>query len=278
MSEAEGRLARLRRWSVRAAVAPEADPVRTLSSAVVAISTAVLSYSTLRDLGVAIGLAVFASYLFPLAFDAAVLAATRVWLNPALSRETRRYGAGVSIFTIAASIIGNAIWHLRTGVKSGDSPWWIGTVIAFSALIPFVLGMVVHMGAKVGNDVRKRKDDESRNAARKDAKTGRQTASVVSTTADTVELAATGTDHAAASVTSIGGPDSPRERIRKVRADLLGRGGTIAHTARNLPLGDGNDYSFADVDRLAGTKGYAKKVVPALETEEVPIGDGQAQD
>lgn len=277
MSEAEGRLARLRRRFMMAAVSPEADPVRTLSSAVVAVSTAVLSYSTLRDLGIAIGLAVFASYLFPLAFDAAVLAATRVWLNPALSKETRRYGAGVSIFTIAASIVGNAIWHLRTGVKSGDSPWWISTVIAFSALIPFVLGMVVHMGAKVGNDVRRRKDDDLRAAARRSVKGAQQSTAVVVPTADTVELAATGTDGATATVTSIHGAETPKERIRRVRDRLLAQGGTIAHGKRELPLTDGIDHSFAEVDRLAGTNS-AKKIVPVLETEEATAPDGTTQE
>lgn len=291
--ESIGRFARLWRWFTLATVTPEADPVRTLSSATVAFSTAVLSYSTLRDLGVAIGLAVFASYLFPLAFDAAVLAATRVWLHPALSKGTRRYGMFVAVFTIAASIIGNSLQHWRSGVKAGDPTWWTVTVISFSALMPFVLGLVMHLVAMVGNDVRKRKADEETKAAKSRARAAAPAVpatvavqrEAVAEVAPVIEQQATGTDGApmpTATVTPIGVTGSPKERIKAVRKALLADGKTIAHVSRGLPLGPGgadDDVPFAQVDAKAHTNGYAKRVVPALEKEEAQeVSSGQADE
>lgn len=256
-----GRLKRLWRWFTLASVTPEADPVRSLSSFVVAVSTAILSFSTLRKLGQAIGLGDFPSYLFPIGFDFAVLAFTRAWLHPGLSKSTRNAAAAMAIFTITASVVGNSIEHLRS-IKPGEPLWWTVTVLCFSALTPLVLGLVVHLAAMVGSDVRKRKADEEKALA----KTRARVVAPVAVQPVVQEAAATGTDGITATVTAITG--SPKERIRKVRADLLAGGGTIAHVSRKLPLGDVRDYSFAEVDRLALTNGYAKTVVPALEREE----------
>jgi hypothetical protein len=267
MSE-PGKLTRLWRWFTLANVTPEADPIRSLSSVVVAIATAVMSYSTLRQLGLAIGLDNFASYLFPLGFDAAVLAFTRAWLHPGLSTATRRTAATFALITIATSVIGNSLQHWRGGVKDGDPAWWTATVIGFSALTPVVLGFTVHMAAMVGGDIRKRKEDDARNAAKAASKSKTGVRAESTTAVVMADLLATGTDGVAipASVTPINAEGGPRDRIREVWLGLLSDGHTVAHSARNRPLGDGEDFSYAQVDKLAGTNS-AKKIVPALERE-----------
>jgi hypothetical protein len=259
-----GKLLKVWRWFTLTTVTPEADPIRSLSSFVVAVSTAVLSFSTLRKLGLAIGFPEAASYLFPIGFDFAVLAFTRAWLHPGLSKSTRMTAAGMAIFTIAASVVGNSIEHVRSAPEH-QPLWWTWTAIVFSALTPLVCGMVVHLAAMVGGDVRARKAEEERTANKQRAR-----ASVVPV-AQQQPLQATGTDGIpGASVTAISG--GRRERIRAVRDQLIAKGDTIAHGTRGLPLGEGTDHSYAQVDRLAGTTGYAKSVVPNLEKEEA---DGQ---
>lgn len=263
-----GKLVRLWRWFTLADVSPETDPIRTMSAFVVAVATAILSYSTLRELSLAIGSTDFASYLFPLAFDAAVLTFTRTWLNKSLSKATRQTGKWFAILTILASIVGNSLWHWRTGVKAGDPSWWLWTVIVFSALIPLILGFVTHVLAMVGEDIRQRKADDAAALAKLAAKHAARPRAEDKP----VELVATGTDGPIATVTPIGVTGSPRERIAQVRQTLLAAGHTIAHGRRGLPLGDGEDYSFAQIDRLANTNGYAKTIVPALEDEEKSRG------
>lgn len=260
----------LKNWFLLTNVSPEVDPIRTLSVGVVAISTAILSYDTLRHFALAMGSSEFASYLFPLAFDAAVLGATRAWLHPNLSQPTRDYARRFAIFTIAASIVGNSIQHWRQAARrhieevarlvkdgfteeaanqvAGDFRWWAGVVIVFSALIPFVLALAIHLAALVSGDARKRKKGGATKAIAQ---------SRVAAEAST--LAATGTDDAVAAVIPLGEGTDKKDAIRRVLAQLRAEGRTF---------GPGGEVSYVEIDRLAGTNGYAKRCVPKILAEE----------
>ena len=241
-------------------VAPEADPVRTLSLGGVVLSTAVLSFSTLRELAMGIGLDKAASLLFPIGFDAAVLCATRAWLHPHLSARTRRYAAAVALFTIAASVAGNSIWHWHEMTTAGQSLWWVIVVISFSALVPLVLGLMIHLAALIQADGRARRVAEAA-AAREAATVAVAAAARVATRAATP--ARTRRPAAPAEpvtpgelppgVTDVSQMRTARERITQVWKEARAAGETL---------------TYVEVDRRAGTVGYAKKILPRLIEEE----------
>jgi hypothetical protein len=240
-------------WFTLTNAAPEVDPVRTVSMGAVAVSTAILSYDTLRHLGSDIGLTDTASYLFPFAFDFAVLAATRAWLHPRLGRGTRTYAAAVAIFCMVATVVGNGIEHWKVGVAADSPTWWTVTVIAFASMAPLVLGLMVHLAAMIRADMRSRADRDSMAAAKvaaRAAKPASQRAEVP------IELEATGTD-GGGTVTNL--DDSPASRIRKVYDRLIAENPDV-----RFGRGPGL-VPLAAVDREAETNGHAKKLIPTWE-------------
>jgi hypothetical protein len=272
-------LRRLWGWFTLQNSAPEVDPLRSLSVTVAALATAVISYESLYNLALrVIGLHITSARLFPLAFDAVVFGATRVWLHPRLSDGTRRYAAYVAVFTIVASIIGNAVWHVSDGVANQVSIPRMIAVIGFSSLIPLVLALIIHMGSLIRRDRRGREvadakaaaeaqqraaeeaaeaqraaEEAAARAARRQAKV--VTPSVIESAPVPVQLEATGTDLATMlrPVTSI---TAPKDRIRDAIATHLAANRTVG--------GRGSDVSWADIDRQAATNTYAKKVGPGI--------------
>lgn len=241
-------------WFTLANAAPEVDPVRTASMGVVAIATAILSYDTLRNLGHDIGLAEGVSYLFPLGYDFAVLAATRAWLHPRLSSTTRAYAAAVAIFCLVATVIGNAIEHWRVGTKAGDPVWWTVVVIGFASMAPLVLGLMVHLAAMIRADMRARADRDDAAAAKVAARAARPQQQT-QRAEQPAELEATGTD--GGTVTEIG--ESVSARIKRIYDRMVAENPDV-----RFGRGPGL-VSFASVDREAGTNGYAKNLIPAWE-------------
>jgi hypothetical protein len=242
-------------WFTLTNAAPEVDPVRTVSMGAVAVSTAILSYDTLRHLGSDIGLTETASYLFPFAFDFAVLAATRAWLHPRLGRGTRTYAATVAIFCMIATVVGNGIEHWKVGVAANSPVWWTVTVIAFASMAPLVLGLMVHLAAMIRADMRSRADRDSAIAAKVAARVAKPQGQRAEVPA---ELEATGTE-GGGTVTDLG--DSPTAKIRRVYDQMI-----ADDPAVRFGRGPGL-VSLAAVDREAGTNGYAKKLVPNWEVE-----------
>jgi hypothetical protein len=109
--------------------------------AVVAMAAAVLSFSALRDLGLACGFEPRLAWLVPIVVDAGAAAGSVSWLShPSL--VARVFGRRLAVVLLAASVIGNGVAHLLEAYRL-EAAWWL--VVAVSALAPCVLGAVVHL-------------------------------------------------------------------------------------------------------------------------------------
>ena len=109
--------------------------------AVVAMAAAVLSFSALRDLGLACGFDPRLAWLVPVVVDAGAAAGSVSWLSQP-SPVARVFGRRLAVVLLAASVIGNGIAHLLEAYDL-EAAWWL--VVAVSALAPCVLGAVVHL-------------------------------------------------------------------------------------------------------------------------------------
>ena len=127
--------------------------------AVVAMAAAVLSFSALRDLGLACGFDPRLAWLVPIVVDAGAAAGSVSWLSQP-SPVARVFGRRLAVVLFAASVIGNGIAHLLEAYRL-EAPWWL--VVAVSALAPCVLGAVVHLVVLAVQDDtdRQEKDEEA---------------------------------------------------------------------------------------------------------------------
>ncbi|MBN9101787.1 MAG: DUF2637 domain-containing protein [Pseudonocardia sp.] len=127
--------------------------------AVVAMAAAVLSFSALRDLGLACGFDPRLAWLVPIVVDAGAAAGSVSWLSQP-SPVARVFGRRLAVVLLAASVIGNGIAHLLEAYRL-EAPWWL--VVAVSALAPCVLGAVVHLVVLAVQDdtERQEKDEEA---------------------------------------------------------------------------------------------------------------------
>jgi len=109
--------------------------------AVVAGAAAVLSFSALRDLGLACGFDSRLAWLLPLVVDAGAAAGSVTWLSQPPG-AARLFGRRLAVVLLLASVAGNAVGHVLEAYRLVAS-WPL--VVAVSALAPAVLASVVHL-------------------------------------------------------------------------------------------------------------------------------------
>ncbi len=109
--------------------------------AVVAAAAAVLSFSALRDLGLACGFDPHLAWLLPLVVDAGAAAGSVTWLSQPPG-AARWFGRRLAVVLLLASVAGNAVGHVLEAYHVVAS-WPL--VVAVSALAPAVLASVVHL-------------------------------------------------------------------------------------------------------------------------------------
>jgi len=109
--------------------------------AVVAAAAAVLSFSALRDLGLACGFDPHLAWLLPLVVDAGAAAGSVTWLSQPPG-AARWFGRRLAVVLLLASVAGNAVGHVLEAYRLVAS-WPL--VVAVSALAPAVLASVVHL-------------------------------------------------------------------------------------------------------------------------------------
>jgi hypothetical protein len=114
--------------------------------AVVAVSAAVLSFASLRDLAVMCGYGAALASLFPLVVDAGAAAGCLTWLGWVGSEVGRRFARALTSTLLAASVAMNAVGHAL--VAYGVHPPW-GLIVLVSAIPPATLGAVVHLAVLV---------------------------------------------------------------------------------------------------------------------------------
>jgi len=172
------------------------------------------------------------AWLFPIAVDAYAATATRVWLRSGTSKGTRDWARANALAAIAASMAGNAVYH----VDPSSARAWV--VVAVAAVPPLMLGAVVHTAVLVSAD-------RSRTTARAEARTQSRPQSRPEARHAVPDPA----------------PTSPGRRLELVPA---GRGGAERamreHYDRERAAG--RTPTGADLDRVGGTKdGYGRKLI-----------------
>lgn len=110
--------------------------------AVAAASAATASFTGLRGLGLVAGWPDRLAWLLPVTIDAYAMTSARVWLAGA--GHARRFARANAIGAIAASIVGNAVYHaISAGLMTVS--WHI--VVIVGAVPAAVLGLVAHLHA-----------------------------------------------------------------------------------------------------------------------------------
>jgi len=250
------------RWD-RATVAGMAAP---------ALAAAVLSFSALAGLARLAGVTGTAgafrlAWLLPIAIDAYAVTATRVWLRTATSDRTRLYARRNAIGAIALSVAGNAAFHglSAAGVHrltGGGFAWLL--VVAVSAVPPVILGLVGHLHALICAD---------HTAHSEPAPTPVATAAPVtveppsSTTRPAVSRTTSGRSRPTGT-----GPNTAKRtgNTSTGNGTPSGRGDAEAVMRRHWQTerAAGRTPTGAELDRIAGTRDYGRKVRRALLAEE----------
>ena len=109
------------------------DWVRTVALGAVLVSSAALSYATLRDRATHVGFPEWAVWFYPIAVDATILGASRTWRDATLTSRTRVLAAAVTIGAICAAGAAFVAEHIEYG--------WVG--VGFAAVIPLALAAVL---------------------------------------------------------------------------------------------------------------------------------------
>lgn len=122
--------------------------------ALVAASAAILTFTTLRDLAVACGIAgaflgIPLAWLLPITVDAAGAVAIRVWLTRRASQKAIELARFLSWTCITLSILGNAGQH---GMAAYDviPPWWV--IVLVSSVPPAMFGAVTHLAVLLNRE------------------------------------------------------------------------------------------------------------------------------
>jgi hypothetical protein len=233
----------------------------------VAVAAAVLSFDSLTGLahlaGVTGRVAGFRlSWLLPIAVDAYAVTATRVWLRTAGTARTASYARRNAVGAIVLSVAGNATFHGLTaaGVATlATTGWGWLLVVAVSAVPPVMLGLVAHLHALVSGD--HRTVQTTTTPASETAPTGRGTAPAETRTAH-----------------SNAGTGRPASRSRsRSRAISRSRDGGAAEVLMrehwDRERAAGRTPTGADLDRVAGTRDYGRKVRRALLAETETTND-----
>jgi hypothetical protein len=118
---------------------------------VVGAAAAVMSFTALAGLAALAGLhgavgPVRLAWLFPIVVDAYAVITTRVWLRAGTSKGTRDWARANALAAIAASMAGNAAYH----VDPSSTRAWV--VVAVAAVPPLMLAASVHTAVLVSSD------------------------------------------------------------------------------------------------------------------------------
>lgn len=125
--------------------APRRDGWVLVGMAVAAASAATASFTGLRGLALVAGWPDRLAWLLPITIDAYAMTATRVWLAGLRDgHRPRRFAQANAIGAIAASIIGNAAYHMVSAGLLAVS-WPI--VVLVGAVPAAVLGLTAHLHA-----------------------------------------------------------------------------------------------------------------------------------
>ena len=124
------------------------DWITDLGIGTVGLAAAVLTFTTLTDLAVAVGitgalLGVPLAWLVPITVDAAGVVAARVWLKQLGPAAAVEFARRLAMTCISLSVLGNGGEHGMSAYHV-TAPWWV--VVAVSAVPPAMLGAVVHLG------------------------------------------------------------------------------------------------------------------------------------
>lgn len=124
------------------------DRVTDTGVLVVGSAAAVLTFTTLSELGTAVGFTdapggFRLAWLLPVTLDAAGIVAARVWLRGHAHPDAVRYARQLALVCIVLSVAGNATAHLMQLAATG-APWWV--VLPVTSVPPAVLAAVVHLG------------------------------------------------------------------------------------------------------------------------------------
>jgi hypothetical protein len=113
--------------------------------AIAAVSAAIASFAGLRGLAEVAGWPDRLAWLFPITIDAYAMTSARVWLaGTTAGSRARRFARTNAIGAIAASIVGNAGYHL---VAADLVPISWPIVVLVGAVPAAVLGLTAHLHA-----------------------------------------------------------------------------------------------------------------------------------
>lgn len=133
---------------------------------VAALSAIVSSGTALAGLARLAGWPTWLAVMLPATVDVYAIIATRVWLSRRTTSEAvRRYAKGNALSAIAASIVGNAVYHALVA-GAVHVPRWV-LVVAVSMVPPTVIAALAHMTA-----LRTREHESLATAARMPSRTG----------------------------------------------------------------------------------------------------------
>jgi hypothetical protein len=252
------------------------DRVTYAGLLVVGAAAAVMSFAALAGLAGLAGVAghvgaLRLAWLFPVAVDAYAATSSRVWLRPGVAASTRAWARANALAAIGLSVAGNAVYHELTA--SGSARIWVVVIVA--AVPPLMLGAAVHTAVLVTGDRQavppqippavpaapvpvpspspavEHNDRDKRDQPRVDGE---------SRPGDRDERsAATGTD-----------PARRLELVSPKTASASSRGEAAQrmreHWVRERAAG--REPSGAELDRVAGTKDYGRRVIRELLREE----------
>ncbi len=126
---------------------PGAGWVTWTGMAVVLIAAAVLSFSALRELAVAVRISPTLAWLLPIAVDAGAAVSCRTWLARRAPKDAERFAQRLTWGLLALTVLGNATSQGMTA-NGVTPPWWVAVVVG--AVPPAVVGSVIHLAVLVG--------------------------------------------------------------------------------------------------------------------------------
>jgi hypothetical protein len=273
------------------------DRITYTGLVVVGAAAAVMSFAALAGLAAIAGVVgrmgpLRLAWLLPVAVDAYAATATGVWLRAGVSPATRSWARANALSAIAASVAGNATYHELTAGPSART--WVVVIVA--AVPPLMLGAVVHTavlvsgdrhlvpgqvpasdaghvplarspGPAIGTDAAPGPDREERDRA------------------GAGELTPSRSRLADRERRSAAGPDSVRRLAlvadKAATASSPSRGTRAEQVMREhwkKERAAGREPSGAELDRVAGTNQYGRRVRRKLLAEEQQAGSAEPPD
>ena len=275
------------------------DRITYTGLVVVGAAAAVMSFAALAGLAAIAGVVgrmgpLRLAWLLPVAVDAYAATATGVWLRAGVSPATRSWARANALSAIAASVAGNATYHELTAGPSART--WVVVIVA--AVPPLMLGAVVHTAVLVSGDRRPVPGQvpapdaghvplarSPRPATGTDAAPAPGPDREERDRAGAGELTPSRSRLADRERRSAAGPDSVR-RLALV-ADKAATASSPSRGTRAEPVmrehwkkerAAGREPSGAELDRVAGTNQYGRRVRRKLLAEEQQTGSAEPAD